>query len=311
MKKLVLILALLAGASTIFAADAANDVLLNQRNGANDDNLQRNVTATANSVFVFNGSLVPVSTDALTLASVTANASGGLLLKNLAGTTVMTVGPGSGTGVAFNSSGLTSVNSATAASGSALTFAGGDNGAGLVLGAGTSGVATISNAAQKIARFTSTFATTGSFVEYYDGANSAARGYVGWGTSLGMGNIANFGITATGNLYLGSNVGTNNAVYTSTGNLLIGTTTDAASLAGGLVLNGSGAGATSSSTTTGTLRVTGGAGISGNINAGGTITGASLATAQTPSASVATASTHKVAIVLNGVTYYMLLTNVP
>lgn len=49
----------------------------------------------------------------------------------------------------------------------------------------------------------------------------------------------------------------------------------------------------------------------GNLNAGGTITGASLATGQTPSASVATASTHKVAIVLNGVTYYMLLTNVP
>ncbi len=43
----------------------------------------------------------------------------------------------------------------------------------------------------------------------------------------------------------------------------------------------------------------------------GTVTAASLATAQTPSSSVATASTHKVAIVLNGTTYYMLLTNVP
>jgi len=49
----------------------------------------------------------------------------------------------------------------------------------------------------------------------------------------------------------------------------------------------------------------------GNLSATGTITGASLATAQTPSASVATSSTHKVAIVLNGVTYYILLTHVP
>jgi len=135
MKKLALILALIVGASSIFAADAANDVLLNQRNSANDDNVQRNVTATANSLFAFDASLVPTATSAPILASVQANASGGLLLKNFSGTTVMTVGPGSGTGVAFNASGLTSVNSVTAASGSALTFTGGDSGASLVLGA--------------------------------------------------------------------------------------------------------------------------------------------------------------------------------
>lgn len=52
---------------------------------------------------------------------------------------------------------------------------------------------------------------------------------------------------------------------TGTGNLLIGTTTDAASLAGGLVVNGSGAGAAASSTVTGALRVTGGVGVSGAV----------------------------------------------
>jgi hypothetical protein len=74
--------------------------------------------------------------------------------------------------------------------------------------------------------------------------------------------------------------GSTQARLTSTGNLLIGTTTDAASLAGGLVVNGSGAGATSSSTSTGALRVTGGVGVSGagffggSINAvGGQVTG--------------------------------------
>jgi hypothetical protein len=51
------------------------------------------------------------------------------------------------------------------------------------------------------------------------------------------------------------------------GNVLIGTTTDATSLAGGLVINGSGAGATSTTTGTGALRVTGGVGVSGAIYA--------------------------------------------
>ena len=134
-----------------------------------------------------------------------------------------------------------------------------------------SGGLTVASNAQKISRFSSTFATTGSYVEYYDAVNAATRGYVGWGTVLGMGAIGNYGITSAGNLYLGSNTGANNAVYTSTGNLLIGTTTDAANLAGGLVINGSGAGAAASNTTTGALRVTGGVGVSGAGYFGGSV----------------------------------------
>jgi hypothetical protein len=61
------------------------------------------------------------------------------------------------------------------------------------------------------------------------------------------------------------------ARLSSTGNLLIGTTTDAASLAGGLIINGSGTGAASSTTNTGALRVTGGVGVSGAMNVGSTV----------------------------------------
>jgi hypothetical protein len=65
---------------------------------------------------------------------------------------------------------------------------------------------------------------------------------------------------------------------TSTGNLLIGTTTDATSLSGGLVINGSGTGAASSGTNTGALRVTGGVGVSGAMNVGGGATFAGAVT---------------------------------
>ena len=59
--------------------------------------------------------------------------------------------------------------------------------------------------------------------------------------------------------------------FTSTGNLLIGTTTDAANLSGGLVINGSGTASAASNTTTGALRVTGGVGVSGAGYFGGNI----------------------------------------
>ena len=49
----------------------------------------------------------------------------------------------------------------------------------------------------------------------------------------------------------------------------------------------------------------------GAATVAGAVTAASLATTQTPSTAVSVVSTHKVPIVLNGTTYYILLTNVP
>lgn len=54
----------------------------------------------------------------------------------------------------------------------------------------------------------------------------------------------------------------------------------------------------------------GGAVSASSLSASGVVSGASLATSQTPAAT-ATASTHSVPIVLNGVTYYMRLSAVP
>jgi hypothetical protein len=115
MKKLILIFALIVGASSILAADAANDVLLNQRNGANDDNVQQNVSATANALFAFNGSLVPIST--------------------------------------LTPTGLTSlgVNSITAASSTNLTLAGGTAGTSSVVVSNTTAATTTTSGALRVA----------------------------------------------------------------------------------------------------------------------------------------------------------------
>jgi hypothetical protein len=68
------------------------------------------------------------------------------------------------------------------------------------------------------------------------------------------------------------------ARFTSARNLLIGTTTDGSSLNGGVIINGSGPGAASSSTSTGALRVAGGIGVTGNVTSGGNFYGNSGAT---------------------------------
>ena len=275
MKKLVSILALVMGAS-VFAADAANDALVMQRNSANDDNVQRNVTATANSLFAFDASLIPTSTAAPILASVQANASAGLLLKNFSGTTVMTVGPGSGTGVAFNASGLTSVNTVTAADSTALTLTGGSSGASLVLGQGptnasvaltalgssdmtfaaSAGSLTLNSArtaAQGATAILNNTTTNGPLFQF---RKSGSRvGDIGAsGNYLGS-TAADFLIGAQTNLVLYTNFsGTESARLTTTGNLLIGTTTDMTG-SGGLKVAGTTA---STGVGTGALQVAGG-----------------------------------------------------
>jgi len=50
-----------------WAADAANDLLIMQRNSSNDDNVQRNVTAGYGYTLTFNSTYVPVSSSALVL----------------------------------------------------------------------------------------------------------------------------------------------------------------------------------------------------------------------------------------------------
>jgi hypothetical protein len=170
----------------------------------------------------------------------------------------------------------------------ALTLAGGSTGASLVLGHGTTQVTT--HTGKQVDSFNrATFSTVDS---------TALAAGIGGGISFGgvfTGSTATtwagvFGnkLNATDGNYAaylafatrlnGANL-SEKARLTDTGNLLIGTTTDAASLAGGLIVNGSGAGATSSSTDTGALRVTGGVGVTGAVNVGGAATFAGAVTA--------------------------------
>jgi hypothetical protein len=119
---------------------------------------------------------------------------------------------------------------------------------------------------------------------------AASNGYVfrtaRQGTTLGVYHTAaaaSIGTVSNHPLDFFTFDGSTLARLTTTGNLLIGTTTDATSLAGGLVINGSGAGATSSSTSTGALRVTGGVGVSGAMNVGGNVLVSSASTSAFPS----------------------------
>ena len=410
MKKLALILALIVGASSVvLAADAANDALLMQRNSANDDNVQRNVTATANSLFAFDGSLIPTATAAPILASVQANASGGLLLKNFSGTTVMNVGPGSGTGVAFNASGLTSVNSVTAPASTDLTLTGGSTGASLVLGhtAGASmssaSKLNLTNSEASVGSTSGALRVTGGI---YAGAasvfsatltanGSPATGavsikqteggvglYLQRGTNSGGGtgflikaldatpggtvfSVGTSGQTVMGALTInagspsgvalltGGDSTTANNVYSaysfdnyyttgSAGSMMqVRGKTDASAsrftslevcptinqgttngfsilrVSPYLAATGSGTkllldlGTNSAANGSGTHTSLVSVDSTGAATFAGAVTAASLATPQTPSTAVSVVSTHKVAIVLNGTTYYILLTNVP
>ena len=197
---------------------------------------------------------------------------------------------------------LTSVTtpSLTAPASIDLTLAGGSSGASLVLGQGASGgvttlrdmsvgTATLNiGASGGTVRAFNVMAPTGGYATIQAGsdvtADTSLLGGFGWfstGSSTKTaaainvilnGSAAGVRPAAHMQIYTESGSGLSERVrLTSTGNLLIGTTSDAASLAGGLVINGSGAGAAASSTTTGALRVTGGVGVSGAGYFGGGI----------------------------------------
>lgn len=71
MKKLLSLLALPLLAPTLFAVDAANDLILSQRKADNSGNIQRNVAPTARGLFTFDASKIPASTTDLTYATPT------------------------------------------------------------------------------------------------------------------------------------------------------------------------------------------------------------------------------------------------
>ena len=198
------------------------------------------------------------SAAAVSAAAALVSEAAALVSKNAAAASAATASAVSGSGNGtFSAAALTGVNSITASTSTPLTLTGGSTGASLALGQGTTagtitltptGSGTVAIAGAKKLRPSGDiyFSATNPFV-YTDVATNVT------------------GLEISGNsAYL--NLWTNNlerARFTSTGNLLIGTTTDAASLSGGLVINGSGTASAASNTTTGALRVTGGVGVSG------------------------------------------------
>jgi hypothetical protein len=244
---------------------------------------------------------------------------------------------------------LTSVTtpSLTAPASTDLTLAGGSSGASLVLGQGTTGAVAIAatssglrglligsasaadnfplrinyavNAGATV-DFTNTTAGTLALVRLQLVSSAGTTGltahsatHSAWAgatllTAPGTGGLVLLTSNATGPIDFWT-FNTQVGRFTSTGNLLIGTTTDITG-SGGLKV----AGTTAGSAGAGALVVTGGLSAGNNGNAsyfGGAVTAASLATAQTAAAATSIVITHKIPIVLNSVTYYMALTATP
>ena len=123
-----------------------------------------------------------------------------------------------------------------------LTLTGGSSGASLVLGQGSNGGTFTNGAVAKQMGWNST-AANGSYHEFL--TSGVTFGYLGTAASMGMSGATNFGIRAINDIRFGAGANLSNA-FTSTGNLLIGTTTDISG-SGGLRVAGNsatGAGAT-------------------------------------------------------------------
>jgi len=155
--------------------------------------------------------------------------------------------------------------SLTGPAATALTLTGGSSGASLVLGSGANGVGTLS---------INTRAVRMDSAAGYTGASDIVTGGAAWlfshptsGNYLsglysytGTGSANNLFIGARDDLVFGSggasfaSANPDRMRLTSTGNLLIGTTTDMASTAGGLTVAATGSGATATGVNTGGLR---------------------------------------------------------
>lgn len=281
--------ALVTGKPTTLAGYGITDALTTAQIAAGYQPLDADLTAIAALTTTANGrSLLTAS--ALTAAglgltngaatdALSAVSTGGILTRTAANTysartfmgTANQISVTNGDGVAGNptlslSSSLTSINSITAAAAQNLTLNGGSSGASVTIGQGASATVTVAAPAASdgfIAFFTR---NTRSFA-IYSGASSAL-----------------IGTTSNHALDFYANNSTTLARLTTTGNLLIGGTTDIGG-SGGLKVFGS---TSSTSTTTGALVVTGGVGIGGalftgaEINAAGSIAAGAFLYCGTP-----------------------------
>jgi len=157
--------------------------------------------------------------------------------------------------------GALGATSLTAPSAIDLTLSGGSTGASLVLGQGTNGLATITPTG------TGAFVvnSTGSFSEIDLNASGVANGYFFYDTStttVGIGSVLNRAVKFM------VNASEKARFAATTGNLLIGGTTDITG-SGGLKVFGTTA---ASSTTSGALQVAGGVGVAGAGYFGGAVT---------------------------------------
>ena len=193
-----------------------------------------------------------------------------------------------------------------------LTSPAGNN---LTLGTGTSGAAiTVLSASNNVGIGTITPASlvelkaaAGSLHQRFTDNTTGVIGFIGGANGILSGAGANtMAVRAENGLFL-SGAGNTNAhlVLNSSSQVLIGTT-DATGLtgAGGLKI----ASSTAGSAGAGALVVTGGLSAGNNGNA--SYFGGAVAIGNTVGVGVAVASTHKVTMVIGGVTYYLLASNV-
>jgi hypothetical protein len=203
------------------------------------------------------------SAAAVSAAAALVSEAAALVSKNAAAASAATASAVSGSGNGtFSAAALTGVNSVTASASTPLTLTGGTTGASLVLGAvaapdaivtlRTAGLFGISGGAPTF-RFNDT--TNGNFA-FIGNANDLVSGTAGF-----------LAIRAENGLYLSAAGNAQQALLTSTGNLLIGTTTDMTG-SGGLKIAGTTAATT---TTSGALIVAGGVGVSGAGYFGGDV----------------------------------------
>jgi hypothetical protein len=193
-----------------------------------------------------------------------------------------------------------------------LTSPAGNN---LTLGTGTSGAAiTVLSASNNVgigtitpASFVELKAAAGSLHQRFTDNTTGLIGFIGGANGIVSGAGANtMAVRAENGLFL-SGAGNTNAhlVLNSSSQVLIGTT-DGTGLtgSGGLKIASSAAGSAGA----GALVVTGGLSAGNNGNA--SYFGGAVAIGNTVGVGVAVASTHKVTMVIGGVTYYLLASNV-